>query len=208
MLAGKYTPRWITGQSTACPQAGRLQAERRPALQIAISLEPDAAQSADCQEVYGSETPQCCQKVLPASGNSIAAMVFAIRMPASRAGLCSPCDWARLGHFPNYSPEFFRNIFASQAFSGIIGTIGANRPRLHGFHRFLPHLWELFLLANRPLRGRFSSPRQLTSLCGGLRPRSHPCNVSCAAPRNRRRRRLHSCLLGKAILFCILTNSQ
>ena len=25
-----------------------------------------------------------------------------------------------------------------------MGSIGANMPRLHGFHRFLPRLWELF----------------------------------------------------------------
>jgi hypothetical protein len=39
---------------------------------------------------------------------------------------------------------FFANIFALDRFSGNMETIGANRPRLHGFHRFLPHLWELF----------------------------------------------------------------
>jgi hypothetical protein len=39
---------------------------------------------------------------------------------------------------------FSENIFALYALQDIIETIGANRPRLHGFHRFLPHLWELF----------------------------------------------------------------
>src|SRR3954452_18190756 len=29
----------------------------------------------------------------------------------------------------------------------IIGGIGVIIPRLHGFHRFLPHLWELFYCA-------------------------------------------------------------
>jgi hypothetical protein len=42
---------------------------------------------------------------------------------------------------------FSRNIFASLVYSSIMETIGAIALRLHGFHRFLPRLWELFYCA-------------------------------------------------------------
>jgi hypothetical protein len=41
-----------------------------------------------------------------------------------------------------------------------MGTIGANMPRLHGFHRFLPRLWELFFAPGNA--GQFAPlPRML-----------------------------------------------
>ena len=43
----------------------------------------------------------------------------------------------------NYG-DFCGNIFARVQQSIVMGPSGF-LPRLHGFHRFLPHLWELFL---------------------------------------------------------------
>ncbi len=40
--------------------------------------------------------------------------------------------------------NFLHNIFAASQESSIMAGIGATAPRLHGFHRFLPRLWELF----------------------------------------------------------------
>jgi hypothetical protein len=68
------------------------------------------------------------------------ATLFVKNLDFPRENYRDPAKWA----IPRIFGRFFENIFASQAFSGIIETIGANRPRLHGFHRFLPHLWELF----------------------------------------------------------------
>jgi hypothetical protein len=39
---------------------------------------------------------------------------------------------------------FLHNIFAAANESSMMAGIGASAPRLHGFHRFLPRLWELF----------------------------------------------------------------
>ncbi len=41
-------------------------------------------------------------------------------------------------------PIFRRISLPAVQSSGIMGRIGATTPRLHGFHRFLPRLWELF----------------------------------------------------------------
>jgi hypothetical protein len=51
-------------------------------------------------------------------------------------------DW--LGNFPKNYLDFRENIFAFRAQTDYHRAIGATMSRLHGFHRFLPHLWELF----------------------------------------------------------------
>src|SRR6185369_10229234 len=50
--------------------------------------------------------------------------------------------------------DFSRNIFAMRAVIDYDRAIGVTMPRLHGFHRFLPHLWQLFYLADGWLPGR------------------------------------------------------
>ena len=45
--------------------------------------------------------------------------------------------------------DFCGNILAKAAAIDYHRAIGANMSRLHGFHRFLPHLWELFLLGGQ-----------------------------------------------------------
>jgi hypothetical protein len=44
---------------------------------------------------------------------------------------------------------FPENIFAKEVLIAYHRAIGADMLRLHGFHRFLPHLWELFLWLRR-----------------------------------------------------------
>jgi hypothetical protein len=51
--------------------------------------------------------------------------------------------------FPQNVENFLWNIFAFEA------NIDYNMPRLHGFHRFLPRLWELFFA---PILATFQQP--------------------------------------------------
>jgi hypothetical protein len=45
---------------------------------------------------------------------------------------------------PQICGNFLHNIFAASKELSMMAGIGATAPRLHGFHRFLPRLWELF----------------------------------------------------------------
>jgi hypothetical protein len=62
-------------------------------------------------------------------------------------GKCEDGDIFQRPTFPKIFRDFWRNIFATRALIDYDRAIGVTMPRLHGFHRFLPHLWELFYWA-------------------------------------------------------------
>lgn len=90
--------------------------------------------------------PRCESPWQPAPAAASAFSTLILVIPRARR---TPTFFCRNSLF------FSRNIFALRTVSGIINTIGANRSRLHGFHRFLPHLWELFLCPH--VRGHFAT---------------------------------------------------
>lgn len=86
-------------------------------------------------------------------------------------------------------------------------AIGANTPRLHGFHRFLPHLWELFYFARAPLLGwaailRAFRLRDFLQLPLGLN--RHPSSFAICSSRAGQPRKivLPSCNFLRAVAAC------